>query len=78
MNIQKYESVGKWYEDMKLVGYRIPPAMGYGITLAMQELNMKFPEVFNLLEKNKRIILVGKIYIYDLRGHKGLRKEPNI
>jgi len=75
MDIEKYESVGKWYEDMRSAGYAIPLAMCHGITQAMKELKMSFPEAFRLLEKNKRIILVGKSYIYNLQGHKGFKAE---
>ena len=72
MEIKKDETLSGWFKETKSQGYSVPVAMCHGIEIAMKELNMGFAEVFELFIKRAIIIQVGKIFIYDLRGHKAL------
>lgn len=73
MDIKKEETLGEWFREIKSQGYSVPLAMCHGIQIAMKELNISFAEVFELFVKKGIIIQVGKVFIYDLRGHKALK-----
>lgn len=77
MDIKQYKTVGDWYDDAKVEGYSIPLQMCHGIQIAMKELNMGFAEVFELFEKKRVTILVGKMFIYDLQGYKAIENISN-
>lgn len=50
----------------------MPLQICYGVEMAMKELNMSFVEVFELFKKKEIIIQEGYVFIYDMRGHRGL------
>ena len=72
MEIKKDETLSGWFKEARSQEYSFPLAMCHGIQIAMKELNMSFAEVFELFVKKAIIIQVGKMFIYDLRGHKAL------
>ena len=72
MDIKKYKTVFEWYQNARTQGYLVPLQICYGVEMAMKELNMSFAEVFELFKKKEIIIQEGYVFIYDMRGHKGL------
>jgi len=75
MEIKKDTTLGEWFKEARAQDYSFPLAMCHGIEIAMKELNRNFSEVFELFLKRAIIIQVGKMFIYDLRGHKALIPE---
>jgi len=75
MEIKKDGTLSEWFKEARAQGYSFPLAMCHGIQTAMKELNKSFAEVFELFVKRVIIIQVGKMFIYDLRGHKALIPE---
>ncbi len=72
MEIKKDKTLSGWFKEAKSQGYSVPLAMCHGIQTAMKELNMSFREVFELFVKRAIVIQVGKMFIYDMRGHTAL------
>ena len=72
MEIKKNETLSEWFKEAKTQGYSFPLSMCHGIQIAMRELNKSFAEIFELFVKRAIIIQVGKMFIYDLRGHTAL------
>ena len=72
MEIKKDETLSGWFKEVKSQGYSLPLAMCHGIQTAMKELNMSFREVFELFVERAIVIQVGKMFIYDMRGHTSL------
>jgi hypothetical protein len=49
--------------------------MCYGIEKTMKELHMSFSEVFELFQREKIFIRIGKFFGYNLRGHKAIKAD---
>jgi len=75
MEIKKDETLSEWFKESRAQDYSFPLAMCHGIEIAMKELDISFPEVFELFLKRAIIVQVGKMFIYDLRGYKALIPE---
>lgn len=77
----QFHSVGDWYETARKEGYSVPLEMCRGLETVMEKYQMTFPKAFELLERNEKILLEGKTYVYDLspieldttRPRKGIR-----
>lgn len=66
MNISQFHSVGDWYGTAREEGYSVPLEMCRGLERVMEKYQMNFAEAFELLERNEKIFLEGKTYVYDL------------
>ena len=66
MDYHGYESAGKWFEDARKNDDKPSCAMMHGITQTMKRLGMTFPEAFEFLERNGKIILIGNLYFFQL------------
>lgn len=75
MEIKKDETLSGWFKEARSQGYSVPVPMCHGIQTAMRELNISFAEVFELFVKRAIVIQVGKMFIYNLRGHTALAPE---
>lgn len=70
MNYRKYTSAGEWYKDARNDGYMPNTSMMHGITQTMQKLEMSFAEAFEFLQETKKILLVDKLYYFNLNYEK--------
>ena len=70
MDYKNYTQAGEWYKDALKAGYSVNTAMMHAITGTMEKLNMSFPEAFAFLEEHRKIILEGKVYVFDLSYEK--------
>ncbi len=70
MNYRKYASAGEWYKDARNDGYMPNTSMMHGITQTMQKLEMSFAEAFEFLQETKKILLVDKLYYFNLNYEK--------
>lgn len=66
MDISKYNSIGEWYKDAKENGYSVPLEMCRGLEKVMKENNMALSEAYNFLLRDKKVLLTGKTYIFDI------------
>ena len=67
-NLDKFLTVGEWYETMKLGGFSVPLQLCIGLSKSIKRHNLTFDEAYKFLEDNEKIILIGKCYIYDMTG----------
>lgn len=67
--IEEYKTVGEWFSEARHEGYSVTSAMCHGITVGQKELDLSFPQIFELFTKHKVIIKTEHTYIYDMRGH---------
>ncbi|MDO8667651.1 MAG: hypothetical protein Q7K35_00955 [bacterium] len=67
-NLGQYKSVGEWYDHFITNGYAIPLSLCNGLTWVMKRHNFTFAQAFEFLEKNEKIILAGRSFIYDMSG----------
>lgn len=72
-NIKEYKTTSEWYLDARKNHYSIPLAMCQGINIAQQELNLSFSDVFGLFIENKIIIKLDNYFIYNMKGHLGIK-----
>ena len=75
MEIKNDTTLSEWFKESRAQNHSFPLSMCHGIEIAMKELNISFPEVFELFLKRAIIIQAGKMFIYDLRGYKALIPE---
>lgn len=75
MKNDRFESVGEWRKAVMEKGYSVPLVLCYGLTMIMKELGLSFKETFELLVREKKIVLADKAYIYDLSAHNAWLKE---
>lgn len=66
MDISKYNSVGEWYKNAKENGYSVPLEMCRGLEKIMKEKNMTLTEAYDFLLKDKKAVLTGRTYIFDI------------
>jgi len=67
-NLEQYKSVGEWYNHFRTNGYSIPLQLCIGLTKVMKGHNFTFAQAFKFLGGNGKIILVGRLFIYDMSG----------
>ena len=72
MEIKNDTTLSEWFKESRAQNHSFPLSMCHGIEIAMKELNISFPEVFELFLKRAIIVQVGKMFIYDLRGYEAL------
>ncbi len=70
MNIEKIdkEDVWVWRKKMHEAGYLVPGQLCVGAIKIMEKYNCTFHEALEILVKNKKIGIIGKYIIYDMRG----------
>lgn len=66
MDYHSYESAGQWFIDARKNGFIPSCSMMHGITQTMKKLGMTFPKTFEFLEKTKKILLLDKMYYFNL------------
>ena len=69
MKTDGFKSIGEWRDAAILAGYSVPLPMCHGLTVIMKELDLSFGEAFEWLVREKKIILAGKTYFYDMSTH---------
>ena len=70
MNYRQYTSAGEWYRDARKEGFMPNASMMHGITQTMQKLEMSFADAFEFLQATKKILLVDKLYYFNLNYEK--------
>lgn len=66
MKSKKYKTVGEWWEDSKKQGYSRPTQAGWVLSLEIEIYGRSFPEAYEKLIKDRKLILSEKVYIVDL------------
>ncbi|MBU2028869.1 hypothetical protein KJ761_03185 [Patescibacteria group bacterium] len=70
LDISKYKTTGEFHDAIRASEYSAPLILCGGLDTLMKAKGLTFQEAFKLLLDNKKIILAGKTYIYDLSASK--------
>lgn len=70
LDISKYKTVGEFHDAIRASEYSAPSSLYQGLCSLVEAKKLTFQEAFKFLLDNKKIILAGKTYIYDLSASK--------
>ncbi len=74
MDINLIKSPGEFIETARKEGYLVPPQAPHAIEMAMAFFNVDFPTAYQRLVEMKILILVGKVYLVNLRFYEMFKK----
>ncbi len=66
MNYKKYKTVSEWWKDIRNQDYSVPTQAGWVLSLEIEIYGRSFPEAYEKLIKDRKLILNDKVYIVDI------------
>ena len=54
-----YLSASTWRDDLLSQGWRVPTQAGWALSSTMETLGFSFPEAFEFLFRNRKLIVAG-------------------
>lgn len=70
LDISKLNTIGEFHDAIVASEYTAPTTLYHGLSQLMKANNLTFQEAFRFLLDNKKIIIAGNKYIYDLSASK--------
>lgn len=75
LDISKFKTVGEFHDAIRASEYTAPLALYQGLDSLMKAKSISFQDAYKFLADNKKIIIAGGKYFYDLSSSELWEKE---